>query len=482
MERLDEVALETQEKVEWYRMAGVRVWGFFNSLKLILFLLLTLAIVSVIGTVIEQGRPVEVYVEAYGKGWTSILLTLGLNDMYHTWWFTTLLVTLTTNIIVCTIDRFPTKWKTAFNDRVNVDARFIRNLGNNHMVNLSLGIDKVSVEVMAILRGKGYRVKKANGSEGISLYAWKGTIGRFGSDITHLSLITILIGSIIGSIYGFRDFSTIYEGGSQPIPKTGFQVRLDRFWIDYYETGQVKQYNSHLTVVEGGKEVLSKHIWVNEPMRYKGVWFYQSSYGMAWDRVREVQLALKKKDNVVGEPFVIKWGEMAHIPGTEMDVRLVDFVADFGFDSQTRTIYSKSMEHNNQAISLEVYERGKAISRPWLFLNYPGLIPAIPESEYDLVFLGYKGIPFTGLSITKDPGTNIVWVGSSLMAVGFILAFFIFHKRIWVRLRENSNDTEVYLGGMINKNRIMFEREFGELVERIKTLGVNPDTSGKVKG
>lgn len=471
MERLDEVAVETQEKVEWYWMVGETVWGFFKSLKLTIFLLLTLATVSIVGTVIEQGRPLEVYVKAYGEGWTSILTTLGLNDMYHTRWFTTLLAMLVSNIIVCTIDRFPTKWKTTFDDRVNVDTRFIRNLGNNSLVNLSMGIIDVRNGVVSILRERGYRVKEANSSEGISLYAWKGTIGRFGSEITHLSLITILIGSIVGSIYGFRDFSTIYEGEGQAIPRTDFQVRLDRFWIDYYETGQVKQYNSKLTVIEGGKEVFSKHIWVNEPMRYKGVWFYQSSYGMAWDRVREAQIALKNKDKM-GEPFVVRWGEMVRIPGTELDVRLVSFVSDFGFDTQTKTIYPRSMEHNNQAIGLEVYERGKTISRPWLFLNYPGIMPAIPGSQYDLVFLGYKGIPFTGLSVTKDPGTNIVWVGSSLMAVGFLLAFFIFHKRIWVRIRQNGDSTEVYLGGMINKNRIIFEKEFAGLVGRIKTLGV----------
>lgn len=472
MESVDDVALETKERVIWYQVIGGKVWELFTSLKLILSLLLTLAMVSIIGTVIEQGRPVDVYIGEYGNRLTHLILLLGLNDMYHTWWFMALLLMLTSNIIVCTIDRFPTKWNTTFNDRVNVDARFIRNLGNNHRIKLSQGMTEVSAGVMAILKGKGYRVKEANGSEGISLYAWKGTIGRFGSDITHLSLIIILTGTILGNVYGFRDFSTIYEGESRPIPKTDFQVKLDRFWIDYYETGQVKQYNSHLTVIEGGKEVLSKHIWVNEPLKYRGVWFYQSSYGMAWDRIREAQLALKKKDKVVDEPFVVKWGEMVHIPGTELDVRLVDFVADFGFDSQTKTVYSKSMEHNNQAIQLEVYEKGKTLSRPWLFLNYPGIIPAIPESEYDLVFLGYKGIPFTGLSVTKDPGTNVVWVGASLMAVGFILAFFVFHKRIWVKIRDMGNATEVCIGGMINKNRIIFEREFAELVGHIETIGV----------
>ena len=144
-------------------------------------------------------------------------------------------------------------------------------------------------------------------------------------------------------------------------------------------------------------------------------------------------------------------------------------MSDFAFDPSSKTVFTKSVEHNNPAIHVEIYKNGKPLTNPWLFYNYADLFAAIPDSNYELVFNGYKGIVYTGLSINKDPGTNVVWLGAALMVTGFFMAFFIFHKRIWVNVRRNSDTTEVYIGGMINKNKFVFEREFSEIVESIKS-------------
>ncbi|MEK7828605.1 MAG: cytochrome c biogenesis protein ResB, partial [Deltaproteobacteria bacterium] len=340
---------------------------------------------------------------------------------------------------------------------------------------------------MNILRKKRYNVKETGlngGAEGISIYAWKGTIGRFGSDIVHVSLLLILCGVIIGSIAGFKDFGAFYEGElitipvtelrltidrswhGIPVPKidrqkmaSDIQLRLDKFWIDYYESGQIKQYNSILTLSDSGREVIKgRQIWVNAPLSYKGMTFYQSSYGTAYDRVKQAEFLLKraKTHKTITPPFTALWNTPYDIPGTDYRIKVVGFVSDFAFDPATRRVFPKSAEHNNPAINIEVYKMGKLVSRPWLFYNYADLFAAIPDSDYELVFSGYKGISYTGLSINKDPGTNVVWIGSALMVVGFFMAFFIFHQRIWVNIRKGSLETEVHIGGMINKNKFVF--------------------------
>ncbi|GMR04404.1 MAG: cytochrome c biogenesis protein ResB [Thermodesulfobacteriota bacterium] len=449
-----------------------KIWSFFNSLKLTLGVLLTLAIVSIIGTIIEQNKPIEDYLSSYGPGWTKVILSMGLDNMFHTWWFNAIAGLLTVNIIVCTLERFPPKWKSLLNQvpRGKFSPRMIDNCSHNQTMHLTGGLDATAEKVVGIFKRKKYKVVSHKEDDGLYLYAWKGTIGRFGSDVVHISLLLILIGAIIGGVYGYKDFRLVYEGGTMQVPDADFKVRLDKFWIDYYENGQIRQYNSLLTVMEDGKEVLQKQIWVNEPLYYKGIRFYQSSYGTAWDKVESASIGIVRKDTKsLDSTATIKWGEKKRLPGSEYSVKLIGYTSDFAFDERTRQVFSQSADPKNQAVNLEVYRNGKLISTPWLFLKYPGIFPAIPDSEDDLVFAGYTGIMYSGISLNKGPGTNLVWTGSVIMGLGFILAFFIFHRRVWIYLRETDKSTEIKVGGLINKNQFAFENELKNIVKEIKS-------------
>ncbi len=453
----------------WWRVAGSKVWYFFNSLKLTLFVLITLAVVSIFGTVVEQNAPVEDYLRSYGEGWTKAILFLHVNDMYHSYWFTSLLAMLALNIIVCTFERFPPKWKGLLNHKSEkFDSKLIEKFTNHQTFSVAASPDAVKERVIAAFRKKRYDIISSGGGGEWRLYAWRGRIGRLGSDVTHISLLLILLGAIVGSFKGYKDFRAILVGENVSVPNAEFKLRLDKFWIDYYDSGQIKQYNSLLTVMDGGKEVMQKQIWVNEPLYYKGIRFYQSSYGTAWNKVEEAQVALKLKnrDNP-GDPVTVKWEELKAMPGSPYSVKLVNYSADFAYDEKTNTVFSKSAEANNPALQLEIYNNGKLVATPWLFIKYPGIFPAIPNSDTDIVFLGFKGIMYSGLSINKDPGTNIVWAGTIVMGIGFILAFFVYHRRVWITVRNSGKSSEVKLGGMINKNNFVFEKELKDIVEAI---------------
>ncbi|MDO8426042.1 MAG: cytochrome c biogenesis protein ResB [Deltaproteobacteria bacterium] len=467
-EKAKEAAGEAQIKARW-RAAGSKVWYFFNSLKLTLSILITLAIVSIFGTVVEQNLPIEDYLSNYGEKWTKAILYLRLNDMYHSYWFTALLAMLATNIIVCTFERFPPKWKSLLNHKSEkFDSKLIEKFTNHQTFSVAAAPDAVKERVVSAFKKKRYGIISSGGDGEWRLYAWKGRIGRLGSDMTHISLLLILLGAIVGSFAGYKDFRAIFVGGDVTVPNEGFKLKLDKFWIDYYDSGQIKQYNSLVTVIEGGKEVLQKQIWVNEPLYYKGIRFYQSSYGTAWNRVEEAQVALKLKnrDNP-GDPVAVKWQELKAMPGSPYSVKLVSYSADFAYDEKTNTVFSKSAEANNPAVQLEIYNGEKLVSTPWLFLKYPGIFPAIPNSDVDMVFLDFRGTMYSGLSINKDPGTNIVWAGTIVMGFGFILAFFVYHRRVWIIVRNTGRSSEVKLGGTINKNNFVFEKELKEIVEAV---------------
>lgn len=449
-----------------------RIRSFFNSLKLTLTVLITFAAVSIFGTVIEQNKPVEEYLSTYGPGWTKVILFTGLDNMFYSWWFIGLAGLLVINIIICTLDRFPPKWKSLLNQKPKgkFAPRIIDNCSHNQTLHFDEGLESVSEKVGKVFRRRRYKVASYPADGERYFYAWRGTVGRLGSDVVHISLLLILIGAILGGVYGYKDFRVVYEGSTMEVPKADFKVRLDKFWMEYYDNGQVKQYNSLLTVLEGGKEVMKKQIWVNEPLYFKGVRFYQSSYGAAWNKIKNASIGIVRKNSkALSSTATAEWGKLKKLPESEYSVKLVGYTADFAYDERTRQVFSQSAEAKNPAVSVEVYRKGKLISTPWLFLKYPGIFPGIPDSEDDLVFAGFRGIMYSGISLNKDPGTNVVWAGSIVMGLGFILAFFIFHRRVWIYLKETDGSTELKVGGLINKNQFAFEKELKDIVEELKS-------------
>ncbi len=451
----------------------LKVWKFFTLLRVTIVLLISLALVSVLGTVVEQGKSAQEYISVYGEKVYYWLTVIGITDMYHTWWFTTLLSLLALNIIICTIDRFPSKWRSVSHQKTDVSLRFIDNLSNHGAIEgVKARPAEVKEKVINILKKNRYKYEVSDRGEEITVMAYKGKWARFGSDVAHVSLIIILLGSIFGGIWGFKDFQPIYVGETRAIPNTDFKIKVNKFWIDYYDSGQIKQFNSDLSVIENGKEMLRKTIYVNEPLYYKGVRFYQSSYGLAWGKVKKAQFVLVDKETKkqIGAPIFINWNEKIKVAGADdYEVKLVGFVSDFAFDEKNKVVYTNSSEHDNPAVRIELYKNGKLISKPWLFLNFPGLFPVMDDaSKSDLILTNYQPIQYTGLQIGKDPGVNVVWFGSIFLGIGFILAFFMFYKRLWINIKSCSDTVDIHIGGMINKNRIIFEREFNALVDKFR--------------
>ena len=87
----------------------------------------------------------------------------------------------------------------------------------------------------------------------MTLYATKGVMGRVGAHMAHLSATVIVLGGLLGSYYGFQEFGVCLEGQTYHIPRGNFDLKVEKFWIDYHENGAVKSYNSTLTVLESGE-------------------------------------------------------------------------------------------------------------------------------------------------------------------------------------------------------------------------------------
>jgi cytochrome c biogenesis protein len=126
METVSEVRTEhvpasaTTERMHAKPFATV-VWNFLISMKLAIWILIVLAVTSILGTVIEQNQPPEKYHQVYEDWAYNLMDRINLFDMYHSWWFLLLLCLFTLNLTCCTIDRLPRVIRTVRKPKLILD-------------------------------------------------------------------------------------------------------------------------------------------------------------------------------------------------------------------------------------------------------------------------------------------------------------------------------------------------------------------------
>jgi cytochrome c biogenesis protein len=439
-----------------------RVWSFFTSLKLAIFVIIILATASIVGTIIEQNLGIEKYRQIYTDGAIRFFNALSLFDMYHSWWFLLLLVLFTVNLICCTLDRLPRVVRVVRNPKTTLDGKLEKSLGLVDRWKKKGDLSKLAETYQTAL-GEVFAPTRMTENDGtFHLYAEKGVVSRFGVYVTHLSIIIIFIGAIIGNVLGFKGFANIVEGQSvRTIPTRGgtnnvdlgFSVRCNRFWVDLYPSGQPKEYSSDLSIIENGREVMRKKIEVNDPLQYKGIWFYQSSYGSAG--ASNVTVAVNRTDGGRGETISLLPGQKKEIPGYGQ-ISAVDYNANF--------------QGLGPALLVSLEKPGEPPAEFWLLKAYPEFDRQRKDSRY-LSLAGLNEIFYTGLQVARDPGVNIVWVGCTLMVIGIMIAFFMSHQRLWIRLSRGADGrVEIVLAGSTNKNRLAFEKKFEKIQADMKAV------------
>ena len=445
------------------------VWNIFSSLRLTVFLLILLAATSVLGTIILQNGTPQQYLAEYGPRLSSILDFFGLFDMYHSWWFRAILALLALNVVFCSLKRLPSVWRQIFHPRLDLSPPSIQAQPFTRTFQVAKGGNGLGEEIEGGVRRFFGRPVRVETSERLLLYFEKGRYGRLGVYVAHLSLIVILVGGMIGSVFGFRGMVSILEGqtvghihlnrnGRSVAYPLGYQVRCDDFDISYYDSPGpkkfVSEYTSTLSILENGQEVRREKVRVNHPMAHRGLKFYQSSYGSE----AEVLLQVRQREGDASQEFRISRGERVSVPGHDVVFQLLRYfpeVHDFG-----------------EGVQLLFLPKDQAPRRIWLFKE----IPDYDEKRGGPFILTLKDIllkDFTVLQVTKDPGTWVVWIGCALLMIGIIMAFFIPHRRLWVHIpREKGKPMEVLLGGSSHRNRVSFESKFGEIVRRLEHIGL----------
>jgi cytochrome c biogenesis protein len=440
-----------------------QVWKFFISVKLAIFTLIILAIASIFGTIVEQNQPPEKYHQIYEDWAFALMNRINLFDMYHSWWFLALLVLFTVNLSCCTIDRFPKMLRVVRSPRTKLDGSLEKTLSLSDRWKKKGTIPEWAAKYSLALSGSFAKPKVTEEEGEVHLYAETGVASRFGVYVTHISIVIIFIGAILGNVLGFKSYVNITDGqeashlearGGKECIDLPFSVRNNKFWLETYPGGQPRKYASDLSVVEDGREVLRKTITVNDPLQYKGIWFYQSSYGQAGGTT--AQVAVARSDGSPGKTLSLSPNEPVPMEG---------------YGTIRGVNYSPNYLGNGPALQVVVEKPGKPAADFWLLqklddkgiLRHDGLV---------FSFVGLDSKMFTGLQVAKDPGVNVVWLGCALMVIGIVMAFFLSHQRVWVRLTQGQDGrVEVVIAGSASRNRLAFEKKFEKIRTSVKAVG-----------
>ncbi len=438
-----------------------------SSVTLAIFLLIILALTSIFGTVILQKGNPEQYLMEYGAGLYRVFQFLALDDMYRSWWFLTILLLLLVNITLCSIKRFPRAWRLMTQSPQVLDEGLFKRMKTRASVRRGVEPAQAVDEARTVLsRHFGGKVRETREDDAVTLFVDKGWYGRLGAYVVHLSILILAVGAVYGGTVGFKGFVAIVEGqavdrvplrGKNTAIKLPFVIRCDEFQVEYYPgTQQPKDYYSDLTVFRDGKEFMRKRIEVNHPLIVDGIYFYQSSYGV--DRTSTVTLqVLDPSGRVAGPDVTVAAGQAFNVMGDPSTYRVEELLP--------------TITGGRPGVRV-VQFLGNAPPRDFYLL---AAAPDRDKQRGGSVFFRIKNTDireYTGLQVAWDPGVPVVWLACFIMILGLYIAFFVAHKRIWVRVDLDPEETAVLFAATSNRNRATFEREcekaLGDLKEALK--------------
>ncbi|NWL87343.1 cytochrome c biogenesis protein ResB [Paenibacillus sp. 79R4] len=495
-----------------------RIWNFFSSVKVAVYLIIFTLVGAMLGTIFEQESnfinfdPTTFYKNKYGQI-GEIYYKLGLSHTYESWWFVLLLVMIGASLVICSLDRVLPLYKALSKQRIPKHMQF---LTRQKVVYQGPVAEKGSEWVeraVKPLRKKGYRVH----TEKAALLAEKQRFSRWGPYIIHIGLIIFLLAVLFRGLPGLHYDQHYWfpEGEETKIPGTDLYLKNEKFTVEYYsedemseefrKTGKVvpKLFETQAVLYECTancddpskepllKEVKRHAIQVNDPLTYKGLRVYQFDFDLT-PKLRSVQPVLV--DKVTGEQYGKFKLEMNN-PQQEFKLgpytlELKNKFLDFSLNEQGQPI-SKSRDPNAPAF-LFIVKGPDLPEEGSQFIYFPKQIDkerfqqdAINEklgglqNKLELDVQSMEDIDIIAsssyLNIRIDRAMPFVWLGLGIVMLGLIMSFYWQHRRVWLRIDEGI----LTLGAHTTKNWFGMRREVSSF---LSTMGIEADEKSLENG
>jgi len=418
-----------------------KIFRLFADLRFSIFTLLLISGCSIIGTVIEQDQSIETYKINYPLtnpvfgflSWDKILY-FGLDHVYQTWWFLFLIFLFGCSLVLCSfLQQLPSL-------KIARRCQFFRTNNafyklNNYTILTTPSFSKI----LAGIKLEHYSIFQQKNI----VYSYKGLIGRIAPIIVHFSMILVLVGTVISSLFGFKaqeivpkteNFhiqNILSNGRLTIIPQNA--ARVNDFWITYTKNKTVSQFYSDISILNtNGNEIKRKTISVNYPFVHKGVYYYQTD----WDLV-----ALRFKTNT---NQILEYPLVNVFPNQEKI--WLTWISNNQFTQNGIILLIDNLEGYCSIYS----DDGK-------FLGNMEIQETVNFNQ-NITLL--EILSSTGLQIKLDPGIPLIYLGFGFLMISTLMSY-ITYSQVWVFQK----DQQLFIGGNTNRALFDFELEFLKLVK-----------------
>ncbi len=416
-----------------------KIFRLLADLRFSIFILLLISFCSVAGTIIEQDQSIETYKLNYPLTnpvfgfltWDRIL-QFGLDHVYKTWWFFTLIFLFGISLISCTfLQQFPSL-------KIARRCQFFRTTGQFYRLKISTILNNFSFnKILLRIKDNKYSIFQQKNI----IYCYKGLTGRIAPIIVHFSMILVLLGTIVGSLFGFKaqeivpktetfHIQNILSNGQLTvIPKTS--ARINDFWITYTKNKTISQFYSDISVLDTqGNEINRRTISVNYPLVSNSVYYYQTDWNLIGLRFQNLKNEILEYPliNVNQNKIWLTWISN-NSSLNEGIVTIIDNLEG----------YCSVYNENGQFIgNIELNET----------VNFK-----IPITLLEI-------ISSTGLQIKIDPGIPIIYLGFFFLMLSTLISY-ITYSQIWM-IQKNQ---QIFIGGTTNRAIFEFELEFFKFIK-----------------
>jgi cytochrome c biogenesis protein len=498
-------SLNNKALIVWLILTGIvaalgiqRLLDVLSSVRFGIILLVLLASASMVGMLVMQ-----VNVEGFDRYYAELSpaqkivgRALGFFDIYHVWYFNALLLVLSLNIVLASIDHFPKAWTYISRKKLDASAHWLKGQDQHALLAVSgESREAVAEKIAAAFKSVGLRrpVVTEKG-EKTFVFGERGALNRLAAYAVHVALLTIFLGGFLTGMYGHTGNLRLMPGQSGNIisemvfkidPETReFAPSPVEFELPFMvECTDIQQ---ELIKKEGpitADNTMNWRTWVkfkkegapdkdalvelNHPFDYGGFRFFQASFE-AEGKARHITLLVTPEQGGAPQKVTIKRdGSATLADGTRVDFK--DFSGNFKLGGGQAM---QESDYSNPGATLAVTPPGGATVQAFAFnerMAESAPIAKRPVAGYTFRLIDFEKSPSAHiLSVQRDPGATLVYIGFTLLGLTLVYAFFFSHQRVWALVEpQPAGAFRVVLGGNTNRNKLAFGDRFKRLVGAI---------------
>lgn len=470
-----------------------KVWTFFSSVKVGIWLIVIALLASGIGTIFPQAMyipadapnrdPAVFYEDYYGIA-GKIYYQLGFHEMYSSWWYLIIIALIGISLVICSLDRFiPLRRALKMQKPKRHNTFLTRQRLYSKSENIS---EEEKQKVVESLKNQRYKIVEEDGH----VLAEKGRFSRWGPYVNHIGLIIILLAALLRMtpLLYLDDYVWVREGEEIIIPGTDneYYIENKKFTLEVYDkddprfkdalekAGEVhKGYTTEVKIskvkedaVVGAADELevvkTDKLMMNHPVKFDGYTLYQSGYQenefktMYFDVVK----ANDENQEVIDSIEVdLRNPEETYELADGIRVQMEQFYPDYALeDGQpiTKTKYPR-----NPAFVFSVFPP-ESDEGELSFLGIGQNIDPTGENEYQLVMNKMpETLYVSGITVRRDYTIPLFIIGAAIFMIGVTQGMYWQHRRIWL----NPNKGNLLMAAHTNKNWFGVKKDLEKAIE-----------------